>query len=197
MGSCSRDVPWSLTTVISSSFSWAQLLLTHSTCQCQRSARGVVGLGSPLGLAKHKSLPSRESRCRREHEPTALQTFCVKLIKFLVREMRLLSCFCLWFPELKTWCVTCAWSGGAGAPGSHRAECSCAGLGWELVHACLGLWAELPAQQLVGTWGQSYRHKDLNLHSSKGEKGWGAEKQSKCKLSRRRKALTLILSFTG
>lgn len=95
---------------------------------------------------------------------------------FLVHEMRLPSCFCLGFPELKTWCATCAWSGGAGAGASM--ECGCAGLRWEWVQACPGLWAELPAQQLVG------------LPISKGENSWGAEKHSKCELSRRRKALT-------
>lgn len=75
----------------------------------------MVVLGSSLGLAKHKSLVSRESRAHRKHEATALQTFCIKLTMFLVHEMRLPSCFCLGFPELKTRCATCAWSGEAGA----------------------------------------------------------------------------------
>lgn len=90
----------------------------------------MVVLGSSLSLAKHEPLVSRESRAHRKHEPTALQTFCVKLIVFLVDEMRLSLCFCLGFPELKTWRVTCAWSGGAGVPGGQTAECGCAVLGW-------------------------------------------------------------------
>lgn len=62
----------------------------------------MVVLGSSLDLAKHKSQVSRNGRAHRKHVPTALQTFCVKLIMFLAHEMRLHSRFCLGFPELKT-----------------------------------------------------------------------------------------------
>lgn len=44
---------------------------------------------------------------------------------------------------------------------------------------------------------QDFRHNGLSLVSSKGEKEREVEKHSKCKLSRERKALILILSFTG